>query len=206
MEASSTQLYTPAEKRGIMVGVIATLVLALVFVGLVYAYKLNVPEHVERDTINIREAQLSEARAKWEAVNASEYELVVSFRETNAAVTHEITIRVNPELEEITLVNYALNGSPTSSPLSEEEYSQFTVENLFAIVEERMDAILEGVPMEETSESQVSYRDLIARFDPSLGYPTFLEDYRRSTLISREIVMREKAFPTLEIKRLSVIR
>jgi hypothetical protein len=206
MEASSTQLYTPVEKRDIMIGVIATLVLALGFVGLVFAYKLNVPEHVERDTISFTESQFSEARAKWEDANVAEYEIVISFRELNAAVTHQITLLVDAELEEITLMNYSIDGSPTSRPVSEEEYSQFTVENLFAIVEERLEAILGGVAMEDSSESRVTYRDLIVRFDPVLGYPALMEDYRRSALISREIVMREKAFSTLEIKRVSVIR
>ena len=198
------QLFTPAERKGVLLAAVVSLALLLIFVGIVQAYKSVVPEHVERDTANITMRDYEQALAKWRARNVAEYTITVITRGIREDETHQITLRVVPDRNEVDVLSHLLNGSPYSGALA--DYPGLTVEAMFDTIEQRLEVINSEQPIYASDDDTDYYQDIVVRFDSNLGYPTLYDTHVRSAHESREIVWREPAQSGIEVKRLTIVR
>jgi len=186
-----------------------TLILGLILACLAstFLYRQNVPEHVERDTINIAESDYEQALTKWEARKVVEYTIAV------ARNTDQITIRVNRDTGDIFLLEWLRGGRPyegagidPNNPLMPGLHYNLSVDGMFETVREWLDAMKSDQPLTPAVGEIDYFNDFVAQFHPELGYPTHLVNYVRAAHRTREVVWRSSDQPSLEIKSLTIIR
>ena len=170
------------------------------------AYKLVVPEHVDRDTINITRADYEQALNKWRSRGAIEYEISVS-RGRDSVQT-----RVNEAERKLYLLKNVrdLEELPVSGLKEPADFASFrgwTVEGLFETAEGYVAQMpTGGGRIRPGSEEYDYFYDFTVQFDPNLGYPTYLSEQLRTIRKSREITWRTPVRPPMEVKSLVVIR
>lgn len=172
---------------------------------MVRLYKLAVPENVDKDIINITRNQYESALAKWRLRGVSEYEMTVSRK------NEVFTLRVNEDNSTVYLLEDIVDGRQVSapglsSPVEFASYSDYTVGGMFTRVKKGLDSVLSGARMLPSEDKNDYFYEYDVQFDPSLGYPTHILEYQRSTRLSREITWREAQPTSREVKDLKIIK
>ena len=207
--ARGRALFGEGDRRSTVLGSMLIFALVLTCIASIWMYKQVVPEHAERDTINISMTDYEQALAKWNSANIAEYRITLV--QVDSEAKQQITLRVNQEEDEIYLLGHLYNESPFGNsnpnrPLPPGEYEEYTVDGLFAHAREWLDLALSGERLEPSSEDTDFFHDYNIRFDPDFGYPTNIEDWIRSAHLTREVVWRELGERRIRIENFTVER
>ncbi len=199
-------MFSENDRRNIIIGSLLVIVLTIACVATIRFYKSSVPEQVERDTLNITEADYTQAVAKWRAQNVSEYEMTLH------SGADDVTLRVNVGGTDVPQVlKHSHGGSPVTDevPAGSALLRRMTVDLLFQYANQAVaaSAAQSGAVPSHTSNGEYDFfRDYTVRFDQNRGYPTYFATYQRKAHTSREIVWRETIQAPIEIRALKVIR
>ena len=195
-------MFSESDRRNILVGTAAVILMTVACVAIVLFYKSRVPENIEGSTIDITESQLQEAMSKWRARNPSQYEMSLHSGQD------DVTLLVNVNENTIEVLKHLHAGSPVTSELPPGSGSlrSLTVDLLFQNAQHGLAnaAPSEGVPPTSASGTQ-TFLDYSFRFDPELGYPNYYAAYARTTKPSREVVWRDTLREPIEITSLKII-
>ena len=188
----------------ISVALILLSIVAAVFI--IRWYKSVVPEHVDRDTISVTQADLELAREQWQTNGIVEYEIKTEDRKDL------VSLRVNRETDTVYLLEYVKDGFPQAAqgiaqPFRTVEYEDWTVEALFDRVEVLFDQVRDPSISTSPDENGVYYyTDFIVRFNPDYGYPEVIEQMLRTTRESREFAWRESISGPRRVTEFRVIK
>ena len=195
-------MFSENDRRNILLGVVAAILMVVSCAGTVQLYKSNVAAHVDRNTINFTQSDYDQALQKWSALGVSEYEIAIR------SGAHDITLSVKGGADTIEVLQHLESGSPVnelSLPTGAALLRRVTVDLLFQRAKEALDATAFGGSSSIGTEEEY-FLDFSMRFDPTLGYPTYFSAYQRTTKASREIVWRETLQAPIEVKSLKIIR
>jgi hypothetical protein len=196
-------VFSESGRRNIVLGAVAVILLIVACAVTVQLYKSNVPEHVDRNTINVTQSDYDQALQKWTARGVSEYEISIH------SGADDITLRVSGGVDTIQVLQHLHSGSPANEqrlPAGAALLRRMTVDLLFQNVKEALDFNALGGGSNRPGSNDVYFFDYSARFNPDLGYPTYFSAYQRATKASREIVWRETIQAPIEVTNLKIIR
>jgi hypothetical protein len=190
-------VFSESDRRNVVLGTLVVVLLIGACVGTIQLYKLNIPEHVDRSTIDVTQSDYNQALQKWLARGVSEYELSIR------SGSEEIILRVpGMNSSPVEVIQHLHSGSPADElnlPTGSGRLRRMTVDRLFGEIKRVLD-------FDTTVGANQLFYDYSARFDPDLGYPTYYSAYQRITKPSREIVWRNTLQPPVEVTNLKIIR
>ncbi len=195
-------MFTSDDRKNAIIGAVSVLGLLLTCMVSILLYKSVVAEQVDRSTVNITEDDYRKALARWQASGITEYELKL---DRNQA---EVTLRVTggPNIQVISQSYRGAKVSDLEDIPEVTELQQFTVERLFDTVASSLHTVEAGASAGTNNPQGSYFYDYDIRFDPALGYPTYIMGYRRFTKPSREITWREIIEPAVEVKEFKAIK
>ena len=195
------------ERRGTIIASALIVLLIVACAATAGVYRANMPPHVDANTINFTQDEYDQALAKWESREVAEYTT------TARRGRDQLTIRVNTENDEIFLLEWLRDGEPYEGATPDPNravlpglYQQYRVEAMFDKAREWLDLMASGQQPEMRVGETVFYQDYVVRFDPELGYPSYLAHHTRSVHRTRELVWRQEAEPIIEVKQVTVVR
>ncbi|HKP51455.1 MAG TPA: hypothetical protein VJ183_02265 [Chloroflexia bacterium] len=181
--------------------VIALLIAACV--GLIQLYKTNIPEHVDRSTIDVTQSEYDQALQKWRARGASEYEFSIH------SGSEDIRLHVPGTSGPADVLQHLHLGSGVDEenlPQGSGRLRRMTIESLFEDIKEGIDVSAIDSSFGSPNSKNNLFYDYSARFNPELGYPTYYSSYLRVTRPSREIVWRSTLDAPVEVTDVKIIR
>ncbi|HYP39907.1 MAG TPA: hypothetical protein VEX13_06065 [Chloroflexia bacterium] len=198
-----------ARKRT-LIGAILILTLIIACVVTVRLYKVAVPEHVDRDTINITANDYEQALNKWRSSNVVEYEI------SSIMADEEVTLRVNQPENLIYVLRHYRANEPFGAfdpnipimPSQYVKYNIYTVNGMFELAKQRLDFMqsLNGERIEPSEEEFDFFHDYIIQFDPTDGHPTYVADKIRTAHRLRELTWRAAGVPAIEVKGFKILK
>lgn len=190
----------------------AALILAFIVACLVTVrlYKLAIPEHVDRDTINITASDYEQALNKWRSSNVLEYEI------SSIMGDEEVTLRVNQPENLIYVLRHIREDLPygvtdPDNPILPSQYIKYniyTVNGMFDLAKQRLDYMvsLNGERIEPSAEEFDFFHDYIIQFDSATGHPTYIADKIRTAHRLRELTWRASGVPAIEVKGFKILK
>jgi hypothetical protein len=172
-------------------GSIVILLLAFMVGLALQVYKSAVPEQVERNTINITQTDLAQARARWDASKIDVYEITGSDLRVSAR------LRVDRATGDIYLLQLTIKGQSESvdglsapvSGVAVKVYQAYTIDAVYDSITGTLAAVTAGQPSANGGESS-TFHDYDVQLDPSGTYPIRFAEDVRTTLSPREITWR----------------
>jgi hypothetical protein len=189
-------VFSESDRRNIVVGSVAVILMMIACVGTIQFFKSNIPEHVEGSTIDVTQSDYDQALQKWNARGVLEYELSIHSGD------EDIILRVPGITSPVGVIQHLHSGSPVDEnnlPRGSGRLRRLTVDILFGEIDRALD-------FDTTLGADQLFYDYSARFHPEFGYPIFYSAYQRVTKPSREIIWRNTIHPPVEVTNLKVIK
>jgi hypothetical protein len=193
-------VFSDSDRRNIIVGSVVTLLLVVACVGSMALYRQAVPEQVERDTVNITEASYQSAVDKWVASNLSSYEMTVERGD------YAVTLDVSDNGNTTRMVKHFYRGTESRTDDPPEALVHMTVEKLFAQTHDALSKVTTGGLRSFVAGDTSTFYDFEVQFDPTLGYPTRITEYRRLTWVRKDITWRFLEQPDTTVRDFKVLK